>query len=143
MPQEHFGAFSNLNKLSTFQPVTQIYIPMLKSYIKIAIRGLTRDKLFTGINILSLAIGMSVSLVVISMIFDLLKFDAFHENKDRIYRVISNVNYGNYGIDTKASTVLPVVDQLKTYPGIEHIVQIQKRLNETVDTPAFANCTRS
>ena len=59
------------------------------SHINISLRNLKRHKLFSFINIFSLSVAMSSGLLVIGMISDLLKFDEFHENKHKIYRVIS------------------------------------------------------
>jgi putative ABC transport system permease protein len=62
---------------------------MLGSYIKTSGRNIVRNKLFSGINIIGLAISMSVGLLVIALVSDFRSYDDFHENKDRIYRVIT------------------------------------------------------
>lgn len=45
------------------------------------------NKLFSAINIVGLAISMSVGLLLIAFLFDLLSYDRFHEGGDRIYRI--------------------------------------------------------
>ena len=60
---------------------------MLGSYFKTSTRSMVRNKLFSAINIVGLAISMSVGLLVIAFLTDLLSYDSFHEKKDRIYRV--------------------------------------------------------
>src|SRR5258706_5710513 len=62
---------------------------MIGSYIKTSGRSIVRNKLFSSINIIGLAISMSVGLLMISFVSDLLSYDAFHHNRNRIYRVIS------------------------------------------------------
>lgn len=62
---------------------------MIGSYVKTSVRNLTRNKLFSFINIIGLAISMSVGLLMISFVHDLLSYDKFHANRDRIYRVIT------------------------------------------------------
>ena len=62
---------------------------MLKNYLKIAWRNLWKNETFSLINIMGLAVSMSVGLLMISFISDLLSYDNFHEKKDRIYRVIT------------------------------------------------------
>jgi putative ABC transport system permease protein len=62
---------------------------MLSSYIKTSGRSIVRNKLFSTINIIGLAMSMSVGLIVIAMINDAFQYDKFHENRDRIYRLIS------------------------------------------------------
>ena len=61
---------------------------MLRNYIVIAIRNLFRNKLFSIINILGLAIGMAASLLITEFIVSELSYDNFHVNHDRIFRVI-------------------------------------------------------
>ena len=60
---------------------------MIGSYIKTSGRSLMRNKLFSTINIVGLAISMSVGLLLIAFVLDLLSYDRFHENGNRIYRI--------------------------------------------------------
>jgi ABC-type antimicrobial peptide transport system permease subunit len=62
---------------------------MIGSYIKTSSRSIVRNKLFSAINIIGLAISMSVGLLMIAFITDLLSYDDFQAKKDRIYRVIT------------------------------------------------------
>ena len=69
---------------------------MIGSYIKTASRNLMRNKLFSLINIVGLAISMSVGLLLITFVLDLRSYDKFHKNGERIYR-ITNVLTENRG----------------------------------------------
>ncbi|MEM8969215.1 MAG: ABC transporter permease [Bacteroidota bacterium] len=60
---------------------------MLRNYLKIALRNLRRYKVYSFINVLSLAIGMAACLVIFLFISDELSFDAFHQQKGQIYRL--------------------------------------------------------
>lgn len=62
---------------------------MIGSYIKTSGRNLLRNKLFSSINIVSLAISMSVGLLLIAFVLDLHSYDRFHKNGERIYRITS------------------------------------------------------
>ena len=62
---------------------------MIDSYIKTSSRNILRHKLFSAINIVGLAISMSVGLLMIVFISELSSYDSFHTKKDRIFRVIS------------------------------------------------------
>src|SRR5690349_961190 len=62
---------------------------MLSNYFKIGIRTLSRHKLFSLINVLGLAIAMSVCLLVIMLVADQFAYDNFHPQRERIYRVLS------------------------------------------------------
>ncbi|HSF45033.1 MAG TPA: ABC transporter permease [Chitinophagaceae bacterium] len=58
---------------------------MIRNYLKIALRNLKRNKGFSFINILGLAIGMASAMLILLWIQHERSYDKFHENKDRIY----------------------------------------------------------
>lgn len=60
---------------------------MIKNYVVTAIRNLIRNKGFSFINILGLAIGMAASILISLWVYDELSYDGFHEKSDRIFRV--------------------------------------------------------
>lgn len=66
---------------------------MIGSYIKTSGRSIVRNKLFSFINIVGLAISMSAGLLMIAFLSDLLSYDNFHDKKDRIYRMITINKY--------------------------------------------------
>ena len=101
---------------------------MLKSYFLIATRSLAKNKFFTIINVIGLAIGMSISLLIITMITYISTYDDFHANKDRIYRVTTKTNLED---NRKfACTPPPLAEKLSDeYPGIEKIVRINRSLS--------------
>ncbi len=107
---------------------------MINNYVKVAVRGLVKNKLFTFINVISLAISMSVSLVIIGMIFDLIRYDDFHANKEKIFRVISNVDYTAFPSDLKATAPEPIAGKLSEYSGVEKVVRIHRGFNGNIDT---------
>ena len=72
---------------------------MFKNYIKIAFRNLWRHRVFSVINLLGLAVGMSSFLLIFSYVSFERSYDRFNLKADRIYRVIC---------DTKTETeILP------------------------------------
>jgi putative ABC transport system permease protein len=62
---------------------------MLRNYIITAFRNLKRHKVYSAINIIGLAIGFAVSLVITFYLLHDLTFDRFHDNAENIYRVLS------------------------------------------------------
>lgn len=62
---------------------------MISNYFKIAFRNLHKNKVSTSINILGLTIGISTCLIIFLIANFELNHDTFHQNKDRIYRVVS------------------------------------------------------
>lgn len=62
---------------------------MIGSYIKTSVRNVTRNKLFSTINIVGLSISMSVGLLLIAFVLDMRSYDRFNKNGERIYRITS------------------------------------------------------
>jgi len=60
---------------------------MLHNYLKIALRNLNRQKIYSLINISGLAIGMASFILIMLYVSDEISYDRFHENADDIYRV--------------------------------------------------------
>lgn len=76
---------------------------MITSYFKTSLRSLLRSRLFTFINVVGLASSMSVGLLLVAIALDVIQFDSFHENKDKIYRV-TTIDQSQYGSVHLAST---------------------------------------
>ena len=66
---------------------------MLKNYLIIALRTIRKNKIFSFINILGLAIGISASLVIYLLVDYHFSFDQFEKDGGRIYRVVSDFNF--------------------------------------------------
>jgi putative ABC transport system permease protein len=64
---------------------------MFKNYLKIAWRNLIRHKLYTSINVLGLSLGLCACIVIYTICSYEFSFDAFHKDRDRIYRVMGSV----------------------------------------------------
>jgi len=63
-------------------------IRMFKNYLKIALRSLKRHKGFSFINLTCLAVGLAAFILIAMYVQYELSFDKYHENSNRIYRVI-------------------------------------------------------
>jgi len=94
---------------------------MNKIFFKTAFRNLLRNRANTGINLLSLIIGLTVSIVIFTLIKYQYTFDHYHTNADRVFRVnfIEKTTWGaNYGSQTPE----PLHKVLRTdYPQIEAV----------------------
>jgi len=66
---------------------------MLKNYFKIIIRNLLKRKAFTLINLLGLATGIAVCLLLVLYIQNELGYDDFQERGDQIYRLAMERKY--------------------------------------------------
>ena len=98
---------------------------MLKNYIKIAFRNLNKSKGYAFINIAGLAIGMACCLLIVLYIQDELSYDNFHENADRIFRVVASSSED--GIPSNANGIFGTGPALKKdFPEVEDYVRIRK-----------------
>src|SRR5437879_1633741 len=97
---------------------------MIRNYFVLAFRNLVKHKFFTIINALGLAIGMSISLLLIAMLSFLWTYDDFHPNKDRIYRIITRANDSQRSLDF-ASAPFAFADPLQhEFTEVEKVVRI-------------------
>jgi ABC-type antimicrobial peptide transport system permease subunit len=86
---------------------------MYKSYFKIAWRNLKKNKGYSSINIIGLAVGMTVAILIGLWIRDELSFDSYFKNRDRLAQVM--LNQTNEGITyTGGSIQMPLGDALRT-----------------------------
>ncbi len=65
---------------------------MIKNYLTVAIRNLARNKTFSAINIIGLAIGMACCILILLYVQDELSYDQHHEHAQRIYRLAEEVH---------------------------------------------------
>jgi putative ABC transport system permease protein len=92
---------------------------MLKNYIHITFRNITKNKGSSFIIIFGLALSLSLSLLITQMIYNFTRFDRFHENKDRIYRVVTT-RIGEKWTDDFATAPFPIASAITdAVPGIE------------------------
>jgi hypothetical protein len=66
---------------------------MIKNYFKIAWRNLTKNKVYSFINIGGLAVGMAVAMLIGLWVTDELTFDKYHQNYDRIAQVMQHADF--------------------------------------------------
>ena len=60
---------------------------MLKNHLTIAWRGLLKNKGYLLINVLGLALALTVSVLMLLWVYDEYRMDGFHANEDRLYHV--------------------------------------------------------
>ena len=100
---------------------------MIKNYLTVAIRNIARNKTFSAINIIGLAIGMACCVLIFSMIHQQWSFDRFHKNRDVIFRVLTREI-------TKEGEVAFIVLQPKDLAGA-----LKDAFPEIVHTTRLAN----
>src|SRR5882724_11287277 len=89
---------------------------MFKNYFKTAFRTLLRNKGYTAIIITGLAVGIAVCLVIFLILQYELSFDNFHQNKARIFRVLTKPEKG----DATAAVPFPLPTAMKNdFPQLQ------------------------
>src|ERR1044071_7693855 len=61
---------------------------MFREYLRIAIRQLKKEKVYSFITISGLGLGLACVLCILLFVNDELSYDQYHTKKDRIFRVI-------------------------------------------------------
>ncbi len=77
---------------------------MIRNYLKIAWRNILNHKTFSILNILGLALSMSVCLLILLLYQDVYHYDKFHNDAERIYRVNTVALRKNGSIEPYASS---------------------------------------
>ncbi len=100
---------------------------MIRNYIKTAYRNLLKNKGFTAINILGLALGLATCLLIIFYVFDELSYDRYNSKADRIFRLNNNIKFGgNEGAYSESPA--PTAAALKAdFPEIEQVTRFRQR----------------
>jgi ABC-type antimicrobial peptide transport system permease subunit len=95
---------------------------MIGSYIKTSGRNLMRNKLFSSINIVGLAISMSVGLLLIAFVLDLHSYDRFNKNGDRLFRITNVATFNHEQAGKFASTSIKTGKLIREkVTGIEEV----------------------
>ncbi|MCO4291833.1 ABC transporter permease [Solitalea sp. MAHUQ-68] len=89
---------------------------MLKNYIKIALRNLSRHKIFSFINLGGLAVGMAVAMLIGLWIWDELSFNKNFKNHDKIAAVWQNQTFNGFK-GTQRSVPYVLGDEIKAKYG--------------------------
>ena len=98
---------------------------MFFNYLKIAFRGLIRNKLYTLISVFGLAVGVACCLLIFLFVKDELTFDRFHANADNIFRFIRIEQEQSSEPKESASTSNLLGGVLReTFPEVESVVRL-------------------
>ncbi|MHB8207362.1 ABC transporter permease [Mucilaginibacter sp.] len=98
---------------------------MIKNYIKTAFRSLQKNKGFTAINVLGLALGLATCLLIVFYVVDELSYDKYNINASRIYRVNEDLKLGDNKVQY-AVCMAPLAQTLKNdYPSVENTVRLK------------------
>ncbi|WP_026463209.1 ABC transporter permease [Adhaeribacter aquaticus] len=105
---------------------------MLKNYFTIAWRNLVRNKIYSAINIIGLATGISACILIFLYIEDELTYERDFQNVDRIARVVTNVKM--QGQDDKFARSPYILGKTIAgkYPEAEVVTQLMPITKQTI-----------
>ncbi|WP_439581261.1 ABC transporter permease [Dyadobacter bucti] len=99
---------------------------MIRNYFKIAVRNLLKNKSISVINVMGLALGMAVCLLMYLYVTHEFEYDSHHTNSDRIARITSRLR-GPESDLAVATSPLALADMLRRdLPEIETAVRMQQ-----------------
>lgn len=97
---------------------------MFKNYLKVALRNFWKNKTFSLINIVGLAIGLCCFLLIAVYVLDELSYDRFHEKADRIYRVNSDIRFGGNELSIPQTSDMMGASLKGDYPQVEEYTRL-------------------
>lgn len=99
--------------------------PMFKNYFITSVRSLARSKGFSAINIIGLAVGLATFGLISFYVYHEMSFDRYHQNADRIVRVVENLRTENELLFQSVSSPPMGPRLLNDFPEIESYVRFQ------------------
>ena len=107
--------------VATFFPLTAV----LSSYFRVALRTLRRHRAHTLLTVSGLALGMAVCLLVGAFAWHLGSYDGWHDQSDRIVRVITDRIESDGETTALGATPAPLGAEIQAdVPGVESVVRI-------------------
>ncbi|MEQ9438280.1 MAG: FtsX-like permease family protein [Cyclobacteriaceae bacterium] len=108
---------------------------MFRTYLKFATRTFWKDKFYTLLNIIGLAIGIAVSIIILLYLQNDLTYDQHHVNHQQIYRLVTNVKGPGVEFHTSdaAREVAPMLAE--EYPEILSFARFQGMGRTLVNVP--------
>ncbi len=69
---------------------------MLSNYLTLALRNLRKNSLYSGLNIVGLAIGIAACLLIVLYVTHEVSYDRWNPNAERIVRPVGDINFGGH-----------------------------------------------
>lgn len=105
---------------------------MLRNFFKVALRNLLKERLYAGINLFGLSIGIAVAVMLLLYVQEEWSFDRFHSKVDRIHRAwvkeqVENELYFNtvtpFILGDKLATDFPEIESVSRYLTVSDLVK--------------------
>ncbi|HVU57898.1 MAG TPA: ABC transporter permease [Puia sp.] len=97
---------------------------MLKIYLSTAIRHLIRNKAFTLLNIIGLALGLATCMLMLFYVRNEWSYDRWNEHADRIVRINTEVKFGASVADMAQTSPPMGPAMVRQFPEVEKAVRL-------------------
>ena len=96
---------------------------MFRNYLKIAWRNITGNKVYSALNIIGLAAGIAVTLLITLWAWHEYSYDRFLPNYTQLYQVKLNFDQ-NGDIQTQSGGCLPIAGALRSnFPEVKYVAE--------------------
>ncbi|WP_134089807.1 ABC transporter permease [Olivibacter sp. XZL3] len=97
---------------------------MIKNHLKTARRSLLKNKGFSAINIIGLAVGMTAVLLIALWVQNQFRYDNFYDNKENIYKLMNRTDKDGF-VNIHDITMPAAGPALKEqFPEVEHTARV-------------------
>jgi ABC-type antimicrobial peptide transport system permease subunit len=126
-----FFRLYTIRKPKPSSPMNNLFI--FQNYFKTSVRNLRKNKFFSTINIVGLAIAMVLGLLIITLLTEMRTFDRFHTKANRIYRLENLNKAADKSVFAYASTSLYAARKIKeSVAGVEDVAILRADFEEDV-----------
>src|SRR5579872_1086322 len=99
---------------------------MIRNYFKTALRNLWKNKGFSAINIVGLAIGLATCLLILIFVMDERSYDRYNTKADRIYRLDGDIKFGGNHFILAVAPAPAGPALRRDYPEVEKEVRFRQ-----------------
>ena len=97
---------------------------MVRNYLLTALRNLRRNPLYTIVNLLGLAVGITCFVWIMLYVQDEWSYDRYHSKADRIFRLVEKIDLEGQGEESSSNPFPTGPALINDYPEmIEHVVR--------------------
>lgn len=86
---------------------------MIGSYLKFTLRSLLKNRVYTGINLAGLAVGMAGAIVIFQLVKHHLSTDRYHQNAARTYRAVVDLHLDDGSVEQERGSAFVLHETLK------------------------------
>jgi putative ABC transport system permease protein len=105
---------------------------MLANYLKIAWRNLTRNKIYSFINISGLAIGLAACMLILLYVGHESSYDQFHANAKNIYWIQGKIMMGSDSVFIASMSYPTATIAKQNEPSVESFLRLKQQRENTI-----------